>query len=109
MGEADRTSVYIKGHNLEPRLSPFDPIALLDEIAQTVPGYSLDRINLLAGNSVSTEIGAGPGFVPVAALSGDIAPAHDTLFTSSALGRYSDGLNKIAQHQNLVQSTTAAD
>ena len=109
MGEADRHSVYIKGHNLEPRLSPFDPIALLDEIAQTVPGYSLDRINLLAGNSVTTEIGAGPGFVSVAALSGEIAPAHDTLFTSSALGRYSDGLNKIAQHQSPAQSTAAAD
>ena len=109
MGEADRTSVYIKGHNLEPRLSPFDPIALLDEIAQNVPGYSLDRINLLAGNSVTAEIGAGPGFVPITALTDEIIPAHDGLFTSSALGRYSDGLNKIAQHQSPAQSTTAAD
>ncbi|HET6935220.1 MAG TPA: NADH-quinone oxidoreductase subunit NuoG [Candidatus Angelobacter sp.] len=29
-GEADRHSVWLAAHNLEPRLSPFDPMAILD-------------------------------------------------------------------------------
>jgi NADH-quinone oxidoreductase subunit G len=108
-GEADRTSVYLKGHGLEPRLSPFDPIALLDEISSVVPGYQLDRINLLGGNAVRSEIGAASAFVPVAALHSEIVPAHDGLFTSSTLGRYSKGLNEIAQHQTCEPTATAAD
>jgi hypothetical protein len=34
---------------------------VLDEIERLVPGYALDRLNLLGGNDVRTE----PGFVPV--------------------------------------------
>ena len=48
-------------NGLEPKLSPFDPLALLDEIERLVPGYKLDRLNLFGGNDVHTE----PGFVPV--------------------------------------------
>ena len=67
-GEADRHSIWLEAHNLEPRLSPFDPLAILDEIERLVPGYALDRINLFGGNEVSTE----PGFVPVSDL---VAPS----------------------------------
>ena len=111
MGEADRNLVYIKGHGLELKLSPFDPLVMLDEIAGTVPGYSLDRLNLLGGNAVSTEIGAASAFVPVASLhtADQIVPAHDGLFTSSTLGRYSTGLNEIAQHQSCEPTATVAD
>ena len=66
-GEADRHSVWLEANGLEPRLSPFDPLAVLDEIERLVPGYTLDRINLFAGNDVHTEP-ASPGFVPVSAL-----------------------------------------
>jgi hypothetical protein len=59
--------VWLAANNLEPRLSPFDPLAVLDEIARLVPGYELDRINLFGGNDVHVD----PGFVPVSA----IAPA----------------------------------
>ncbi len=100
MGEADRHSVWLEAHGLEPKLSPFDPLALLDEIERLVPGYTLDRLNLFSGNDVRTDPGASPGFVPVAALTGAcIAPAHDGLFTSATLGRYSRGLKDIEQHQ----------
>ncbi len=104
-GEADQHAVWLAANNLEPRLSPFDPLAVLDEIERLVPGYALDRINLLGGNDVRTE----PGFVPVAALTealpGLVAPAHDGLFTSGTLGRYSPALKELAQHQasKLVQ------
>ena len=63
-GEADRHSVWLAANNLEPKLSPFDPMAVFDEIVRLVPGYSVDRLNLFGGNDVRTE----PGFVPVAAL-----------------------------------------
>ena len=32
-GEADQHAVWLAANNLEPRLSPFDPLAVLDEIA----------------------------------------------------------------------------
>ncbi len=50
-GEADRHAVWLTANNLEPRLSPFDPIAILDEIQRLVPGYgNLLRLQLLSGN-----------------------------------------------------------
>ena len=47
--------------------------------------------------------------MPVAALTADqpglVAPAHDGLFTSGTLGRYSPALKELAKHQarELVQ------
>ncbi len=64
-GEADRHAVWLEANGLEPKLSPFDPLAVLDEIERLVPGYTLDRINLFAGNDVHTEPKATPGFVPL--------------------------------------------
>jgi NADH-quinone oxidoreductase subunit G len=108
-GEADRHGVWLAANNLEPKLSPFDPLAVLDEIARLVPGYALDRINLFTGNDVPTE----PGFVPVTALTASaadtIVPAHDTLFTSSTLGRYSPALQQLQQHQAHELAESAAD
>jgi len=107
-GEADRHAVWLEAHNLEPKLSPFDPLAVLDEIERLVPGYQLDRINLFGGNDVRTE----PGFVPVAALATQpalVVPAHDTLFTSATLGRYSPALHQLEQHQAHELAESAAD
>jgi len=103
-GEADRHSVWLEANGLEPKLSPFDPLAVFDEIARLVPGYTLDRVNLFAGNDVHTEPAPPPpasGFVPVSALAAPelVIPAHDTLFTSGTLGRYSAGLRQLEQHQ----------
>ena len=108
-GEADRHSVWLEANGLEPRLSPFDPLAVLDEIERLVPGYTLDRINLFAGNDVHTEP-ASPGFVPVSALAAPdlVVPAHDTLFTSGTLGRYSQGLKQLEEHQSKEIATSVA-
>ncbi len=110
-GEADRHSVWLEANGLEPKLSPFDPLALLDEIERLVPGYKLDRINLFAGNDVHSEPMAAPGFVPLKTLTSPelIVPAHDTLFTSGTLGRYSTALKQLAQHQTKELAETAAD
>ncbi|MGP8253480.1 MAG: molybdopterin-dependent oxidoreductase [Terracidiphilus sp.] len=110
-GEADRHSVWLEANGLEPKLSPFDPLAVLDEINRLVLGYALDRLNLFAGNDVRTELAATAGFVPVASLvnSGLILPTHDKLFTSGTLGRYSRGLTQLEQHQAHELTETAAD
>jgi NADH-quinone oxidoreductase subunit G len=97
-GEADRHAVYLQARGLEPKTSPFDPLATLDEIERLVPGYKLDRTNLLSGNAVVTD----PGLVPVSAIKGatqEIAPAHDGLFTSALLGRHSPLLRDLELHQ----------
>jgi NADH-quinone oxidoreductase subunit G len=96
-GEADRHAVWLTANNLEPKLSPFDPLALLDEIARLVPGYAVDRLNLFSGNDAPTE----PGFAPVAPLAGRgrIAPTANGLFTSGTLGEHSAALKELARHQ----------
>ena len=58
-GEADRHAVWLAAQNLEPKLSPFDPGAMLDEIQRLVPGYEgISRLNLFAGGDVHTHSGS---------------------------------------------------
>jgi NADH-quinone oxidoreductase subunit G len=108
-GEADRHAVWLEAHGLEPKMSPFDPIAILDEIQRLVPGYDVSRINLLAGNdqhTTFTDSGAS------AAQNPDwIRPANDDLFTSGTLGRYSKALNSVMEnhHREAAPSEVAAD
>ncbi|HKD60205.1 MAG TPA: molybdopterin-dependent oxidoreductase [Terracidiphilus sp.] len=112
-GEADRHAVWLAANGLEPKLSPFDPLALLDEIERLVPAYKLDRLNLFGGNDVQIEPGLIPSFVPVSALAASrpdpVNPAHNGLFTSGTLGRYSHGLKDLEQHQAAGVATAAAD
>ncbi len=111
-GEADRHAVWLTANGLEPRLSPFDPLAVLDEIERLVPSYKLDRLNLFGGNDTATE----PGFVPVGSLVGNgittrdlILPAHDGLFTSGTLGAHTAALTELNQYQNQAVAEVAAD
>jgi len=107
-GEADRHAVWLTANGLEPKVSPFDPLAVLDEIERLVPSYKLDRLNLFAGNDVPTE----PGFVPVSAIAlavDLVTPAHDGLFTSGELSRYSTYLTELQKNQTRELAETAAD
>jgi NADH-quinone oxidoreductase subunit G len=98
-GEADRHSVWLAANGLEPRLSPFDPMAILDEIQLLIPGYEFSRLNLLAGHDqhmlAAEHSNAGPGNGLV-----QILPANDSLFTSGTLGRYSRVLNEVIENHN---------
>ncbi|MGA8503082.1 MAG: molybdopterin-dependent oxidoreductase, partial [Candidatus Sulfotelmatobacter sp.] len=106
-GEADRHAVWLEAHGLEPKLSPFDPTAILDEIQRLVPGYDVSRMNLLAGNSQHTSLTeAGPG---VAHRVESIAPANDTLFSSGTLGRYSRALKSVMESHEVKPAEVAAD
>jgi len=110
-GEADRHSVWLTANHLEPKLSPFDPFAILDEIQRLVPGYDkLLRLQLLSGND--QHITPAPtGLVQITATRKDLVlPSSDTLFTSGSLTRYSPMLQDVQRHQTTeVADHLAAD
>ena len=109
-GEADRHAVWMTANNLEPKLSPFDPFAILDEIQRLVPGYDkLFRLQLLSGNDQHLQPAAGD-LVQIANRNDLVLPAHDTLFTSGSLTRYSPMLQDVQRHQSReVADHLAAD
>jgi NADH-quinone oxidoreductase subunit G len=94
-GEADRHAVWLERAGIEPKLSPFDPTALFDEIQRLVPGYDVSRLNLLSGNDEHVEVPKANGTIP--SHPELIEPANDTLFTSGTLGRYSNSLNSVIE------------
>ena len=107
-GEADRHAVWLSANSLEPKLSPFDPFAILDEIQRLVPGYNVARMTLLAGQDEHTE----PGLVQIEtqrrrAADGVLA-AQDTLFTSGTLGRYSNILHQVIESRETRSASAAA-
>ena len=111
-GEADRHAVWLEANGLEPKLSPFDPLAaarrnraagsrLHPRSHQSFRGQrrahassSLARISFPSPHSHE------PGL---------IVPAHDTLFTSGTLGRYSTALNNSNNINQRNSQKSAAD
>jgi NADH-quinone oxidoreductase subunit G len=108
-GEADRHAVWLTRQNLEPRLSPFDPYSILDEIQRLVPGYDLMRLQLLSGNDQHLEPAAAAPLVQIGSRRDLVLPANDTLFTSGTLGRYSAMLNDLQQNESRRQLTQITD
>jgi NADH-quinone oxidoreductase subunit G len=110
-GEADRHAVWLEAHGLEPKLSPLDPMAILDEIQRLVPGYDVSRANLLAGNSQHTSLAEAGGGQQRESSSDTslIDPANDTLFTSGTLGRYSRALQSVLESHEVRPKEVAAD
>ena len=109
-GEADRHAVWLTANNLEPKLSPFDPFAILDEIQRLVPGYDkLRRLQLLSGNDQHLTPAAGD-LVQISTRNDLVLPSNDTLFTSGSLTRFSPQLQDVQRHQNReVADHLAAD
>jgi NADH-quinone oxidoreductase subunit G len=113
-GEADRHAVWLTANNLEPRLSPFDPYAIFDEIQRLVPGYGKTlRLQLLSGNDQHLEPLATPVQIEGASPRRDLVlPSGDTLFTSGTLGHYSAMLLDLQENESRrlpVVDQTAAD
>ncbi|MDQ2925717.1 MAG: molybdopterin-dependent oxidoreductase [Acidobacteriota bacterium] len=109
-GEADRHSIWLVANNLEPKLSPFDPFAILDEIQRLVPGYDkLSRLQLLNGNDQHLSPAAGD-LVQISNRNDLVLPSNDTLFTSGSLTRFSTMLQDVQRHQSKeVADHLAAD
>ena len=110
-GEVDRHAVWLENQGLEPKLSPLDPMAILDEIQRLVPGYDVSRINLLAGNTEHTSLMKTGGAVPTQKPDAPalISPANDSLFTSGTLGRYSRALKSVMESHEVKPAEVAAD
>jgi NADH-quinone oxidoreductase subunit G len=110
-GEADRHAVWLTAQNLEPRLSPFDPFAILDEIQRLVPGYDkVLRLQLLSGNDQHLDTAAT--LVQISGRRDLVLPSGDTLFTSGTLGHYSAMLLDLQDNVSRklpVLDQTAAD
>jgi len=109
-GEADRHAVWLMANNMEPKLSPFDPFAILDEIQRVVPGYDkLLRLQLLSGNDQHI-VPASTGLVQIENRKDLVLPSSDTLFTSGSLTRFSPMLQDVQRHQETeVSDHLAAD
>ena len=109
-GEADRHSIWLTANNLEPKLSPFDPFAILDEIQRVVPGYDkLLRLQLLSGNDQHIAP-ASSGLVQIDNRKDLVLPSGDTLFTSGSLTKFSPMLQDVQRHQAIeVADNIAAD
>jgi len=104
-GEADRHAVWLEAHNLEPKMTPFDPMAILDEIQRVVAGYDVSRTSLLAGKDQHLEIAeSGQGAIHKPEL---IVPANDDLFSSGTLGRYSKTLNSVIENKTSAAEVAA--
>ena len=95
-GEVDRQAIWNWRQSYEPRVSPLNPFAVLEEIQRLVPGYDVGRLELLAGNDVHTTTGHAPGKVEA---DRSVLPSNDNLFTSGTLGRYSDVLNSVIENR----------
>ncbi len=108
-GEADRHAVWLAANDLEPKLSPFDPFAIFDEIQRLVPAYNVPRLNLLAGNDehLKSELVQ----IDTNATRRDLVlPSQDGLYTSGTLGNYSAKLKEVvASHTTMNATETAAD
>jgi NADH-quinone oxidoreductase subunit G len=99
-GEADRHAVWLTANNLEPKVSPFDPFAITDEIQRLVPGYDkLRRLQLLSGND--QHLTPAPSLVQIdtATRKDLVLPSRDTLFTSGSLTQHSPILQQLNRHQ----------
>jgi NADH-quinone oxidoreductase subunit G len=98
-GEADRHAIWMTANNLEPKLSPFDPFAILDEIQRVVPGYDkLLRLQLLSGNDQHISPKSS-GLIQIEGRKDLVLPSADTLFTSGSLTRFSPMLQDVQRHQ----------
>ena len=111
-GEADRHAVWLAANNLEPKLSPFDPLAILDEIERLVPGYTLDRINLFAATMCTLSRGTRPGLRAWSQTSAAATSSCPRTTPSSPPERWaatSPALNELEQHQASELAESAAD
>jgi NADH-quinone oxidoreductase subunit G len=107
-GEADRHAIWLTSRQIEPKVSPFDPYAVLDEIERLVPGYDVDRMNLLTANDVPTKLVSIQSAEAPPPRRDLVLPADDALFTSGTLGRYSEKLHQVHEAHR-APAETAAD
>ena len=78
-----------------PEMGPWLPDKVFDEIRRTVRGYDIPLESIMTGGAAQTT--PVNGRVPVEVRADAIRSAHDNLFTSGTLGRYSKMLNSVLE------------
>jgi NADH-quinone oxidoreductase subunit G len=76
-------------------LEPWIPETVFDEIRKNVRGYNIPLPVIATGGAAQTM--AVNGRIPVESRPDLIQSAHDNLFTSGTLGRYSKMLNSVLE------------
>lgn len=89
-GEVDRQAVWTEGRRLEPRLGPFDPDSVLEEIRRVVPAYATRHADF-SGRGIDPSAAAPPSEDNL------ILPSRDNLFSSGTLGRYCSILSDVVE------------
>ncbi len=91
-----------KEMGLAPVLGPWLPDTVFEEIRKTVRGYNVPLPVISTGGAAQTA--PVNGRIPVANRPELIRSAHDTLFTSGTLGRYSKMLNSVIEKSDAEKS-----
>ena len=81
---------------LAPLLGPWHPDTVFQEVRAAVRGYNVPLPVVATGGAAQTA--ALNGRISVESRPELIQSAHDTLFTSGTLGRYSKILNSVLEH-----------
>ena len=85
-GEADQHAVWLTSRGLKPRVSDFEPEAVLREIQRVVPGYSFPHVSLSASGNPAAYDDLST-----------VRASHHDLFSSGTLGRHSRILNSVLE------------
>jgi NADH-quinone oxidoreductase subunit G len=78
-----------------PEMGPWVPEAVFEEIRKSVPGYDIPLPLLATGGAA--QAAALNGRIPLDGRPELIRSAHESLFTSGTLGRYSKVLNSVVE------------
>jgi len=78
-----------------PEMGPWLPDKVFEEIRRTVRGYDIPVEAIITGGAAQTM--PVNGRIPIEVRADAIRSAHDNLFTSGTLGRYSKMLNSVLE------------
>jgi NADH-quinone oxidoreductase subunit G len=84
-----------KEMGLAPVLGPWIPDTVFQEIRGKVHGYNVPMIEISTGGAAHTA--PVNGHIPITVRPEEIRSAHNTLFTSGSLGRYSKILSSVLE------------
>jgi NADH-quinone oxidoreductase subunit G len=79
-------------------MGPWLPDAVFEDIRKNVRGYDVAVATIATGGAAQTM--PGNGRIPVESRADLIRSAHDDLFTSGTLGRYSKMLNSVVERRH---------
>jgi NADH-quinone oxidoreductase subunit G len=97
----------MQAQNLEPRLGPFDPDAVLREIQRVLPSYRSSHTDFSGSRGIPKSEPLDRADIHDEAQL--ILTSNDGLFSSGTLGNYCDALNSVSESGLLLpyeQATT---